>query len=115
MKILALDSSATVATVAVCDDGALLAEYTLNNGNTHSETLLPMVECVLGKLSMTVNDIDIFAASSGPGSFTGDVQPPARTARCSKNRSPRRSRTCYLGRDISTYASRTQREIQELH
>ena len=71
MKILALDSSATVATVAVCDDGALLAEYTLNNGNTHSETLLPMVECVLGKLSMTVNDIDIFAASSGPGSFTG--------------------------------------------
>ena len=71
MKILALDSSATVATVAVCDDGALLAEYTLNNGNTHSETLLPMVECVLDKLSMTVNDIDIFAASSGPGSFTG--------------------------------------------
>ena len=71
MKILALDSSATVASVALCDGERLLAEYTLNNGNTHSETILPMIEDLLSKFNMTANDIDLFAASSGPGSFTG--------------------------------------------
>ena len=71
MKILALDSSATVATVALCEDQRLLAEYTVNNGNTHSETLLPMVESLLANFSMTAKDVDIFAASIGPGSFTG--------------------------------------------
>ena len=71
MKILALDSSATVASVALCDGERLLAEYTVNNGNTHSETLLPMVEVVLANFSLTAKDIDLFAASVGPGSFTG--------------------------------------------
>ena len=71
MKILALDSSATVATVALFEDGRLLAEYTLNNGNTHSETLLPMVESVLATYGVTANEIDAFAATTGPGSFTG--------------------------------------------
>ena len=71
MKILALDSSATVASVALCEDETLLAEYTLNNGNTHSETLLPMVETLLSHFGITVDDIDLFAVSTGPGSFTG--------------------------------------------
>lgn len=71
MKILALDSSATVASVALCEGEKLLAEYTLNNGNTHSETLLPMIESLLSQFSMTAKDVDIFAASMGPGSFTG--------------------------------------------
>ena len=71
MKILSLDSSATVATVALCEDGRLLAEYTLNNGNTHSETLLPMVESVLRLYGISVKEIDLFAVSEGPGSFTG--------------------------------------------
>lgn len=71
MKILALDSSAAVASVALCDGEKLLAEYTLNNGNTHSETVLPMIEDMLSKFNISVNDIDLFAASSGPGSFTG--------------------------------------------
>lgn len=71
MKILALDSSAVVASVAVCEDKNILAEYTLNNGNTHSETLLPMVESVMRSLELSVNDIDLFAVSAGPGSFTG--------------------------------------------
>ncbi|MBQ9112227.1 MAG: tRNA (adenosine(37)-N6)-threonylcarbamoyltransferase complex dimerization subunit type 1 TsaB [Clostridia bacterium] len=68
---MALDSSATVAAVALCEDERLLAEYTVNNGNTHSETLLPMVESLLGHFSLTARDIDLFAVSSGPGSFTG--------------------------------------------
>ena len=42
MKILAFDSTAKAASVAVCDGEKLLAEFTINNGNTHSETLLPM-------------------------------------------------------------------------
>lgn len=71
MKILALDSSATVATVALCDDERLLAEFTIDNGNTHSETLLPMVESVLRLFDLSTDEIDLFAASSGPGSFTG--------------------------------------------
>jgi len=71
MKILALDSSAVVASVALCDGETLLAEYTLNNGNTHSETLLPMIETMLSHFGITVDEIDLFAASNGPGSFTG--------------------------------------------
>ena len=71
MIILSLDTSATVASAALCDDERLLAEYTLNNGNTHSETLLPMVESLLTHFGITTDDIDIFASSTGPGSFTG--------------------------------------------
>lgn len=71
MKILAIDSSALVASVALCEDENVLAEYTVNNGNTHSETLLPMVESVLGFFALDAKDIDIFAVSAGPGSFTG--------------------------------------------
>ena len=47
MRILAVDSSALAAGAAVCEDERLVAEYTLNNGNTHSENLLPMVESIL--------------------------------------------------------------------
>ena len=71
MKILSVDSSALVATVALCEDGKLLAEYTLNNKNTHSQTLLPMIESMLSFFSMDATDVDLFAVSAGPGSFTG--------------------------------------------
>ena len=71
MKILALDTSATVASIAVTEDLTPLAVYTLNNKNTHSETLLPMIESALKALSLTAEDIELFALSAGPGSFTG--------------------------------------------
>ena len=71
MKILSVDSSAVAASVAITEDSVLLAEYTLNNGNTHSETILPMIESALASLSLAVRDIDLFAVSNGPGSFTG--------------------------------------------
>ena len=71
MKILALDSTAIVASVALCENGVLLGEYTLNNGNTHSQSLLPMVESLLGLFGTGIDEIDLFAASAGPGSFTG--------------------------------------------
>lgn len=71
MLILAMDSTAVAASVALLSDGAPLAAFHLNNGNTHSETLLPMAESVLRCTGKTVNDIDLFAVSAGPGSFTG--------------------------------------------
>lgn len=71
MKILAMESSAITASVAVCEDEKLLAEYTVNNGNTHSENLLPMAESILSFLGITAEDVDLFAVSAGPGSFTG--------------------------------------------
>ncbi len=71
MIILSLDSTATSASVALCDRERLLAEYTIENGNTHSENLLPMVEELLTKFSLTPKDVDLYAATTGPGSFTG--------------------------------------------
>ena len=71
MLILAMDSTAIVGSVALCEDEHLLAEFTVNIGHTHSETLLPMVEAVLRTCGKTVNDIDLFACTAGPGSFTG--------------------------------------------
>ncbi len=71
MKILALDSSAVVGSVALCEDTRMVAHYTLNTGNTHSQTLLPMIESVLKSAQWEIDDIDLFAVSNGPGSFTG--------------------------------------------
>ena len=71
MKILAVDTTATCASVALCDGGKVLASYTQKNGLTHSETLLPMIEAMLKNLKLTPDDVDMFAVSEGPGSFTG--------------------------------------------
>lgn len=71
MKILALDSTANTSTVAVLENDKLLSIYSANIKNTHSETLLPMVKSVLETLKLTASDIDVFAVSEGPGSFTG--------------------------------------------
>lgn len=69
--ILAADSTATVASVALRRGGETLGEYFVNAGSTHSVTLLPMIEHLLKSCGITADDIDIFAVSQGPGSFTG--------------------------------------------
>ncbi|MCQ4022429.1 MULTISPECIES: tRNA (adenosine(37)-N6)-threonylcarbamoyltransferase complex dimerization subunit type 1 TsaB [unclassified Ruminococcus] len=71
MKILAFDSSAVSASVALVDDGKLLGETYLNVGLTHSATLMPMVEQLLKASGYTLDEIDALAVSAGPGSFTG--------------------------------------------
>lgn len=71
MLILALDSTALVGSVALCENQKLISEITVNTGNTHSETLLPMVDSILELCGYTVDDIDLFACTTGPGSFTG--------------------------------------------
>lgn len=71
MKILAIDSSGLVATVAVAEDNNLLGEYTINFKKTHSQTLLPMLDEVKRTIELDLNTIDAIAISGGPGSFTG--------------------------------------------
>ena len=71
MLTLAFDSTAKIASVAVCDDECVLAEYNINNGLTQSELLLPMAESILRALHITLDDIGLLATSTGPGSFTG--------------------------------------------
>ena len=71
MKILAIDSSGLVATVAVASDNNLLGEYTINFKKTHSQTLLPMLDEVAKMIELDLNTIDAIAISGGPGSFTG--------------------------------------------
>ena len=71
MKILAIDSSAVVGSVALCEDEVLVGMTTLNTGNTHSETLLMVVDELLSKAGWKTEDIELFACSNGPGSFTG--------------------------------------------
>jgi tRNA threonylcarbamoyladenosine biosynthesis protein TsaB len=71
MKILALDSSGLVASVAVAEDDNLLGEYTINHKKTHSQTLLPMLDEVAKMTELDMGTLDAIAVSGGPGSFTG--------------------------------------------
>ena len=71
MKILAIDSSGLVATVAVLEDDELIAEYTVNYKKTHSETLLPMLDEIKSMINLDLSEIDAIAVTKGPGSFTG--------------------------------------------
>ena len=71
MKILAVETSSSVASVAIVDDDKLVCEGILNNKLTHSQTLMPMVDDVFKKSELTPEDIDLFAVAEGPGSFTG--------------------------------------------
>lgn len=71
MKVLALDSSGLVASVAVTDDDVLIAEYTINYKKTHSQTLMPMLQAVKDTVELDLDSIDAIAVAAGPGSFTG--------------------------------------------
>ena len=71
MKILAIDSSAQVASVAVLTETTVLAEYSVDYKKTHSQTLLPMIDEVLRMTETAKEDIDAIAVAAGPGSFTG--------------------------------------------
>ena len=71
MKILALESSAVAASVALCEDETLIAQAFQNTGLTHSQTLLPLAEDMLKNCGLTMADMDLIAVAEGPGSFTG--------------------------------------------
>ena len=71
MKILALDSSGLVASVAVAQNDNLIGEYTVNYKKTHSQTLLPMLDAVAKMIELDLKTVDAIAVAKGPGSFTG--------------------------------------------
>ena len=71
MKLLALDSSGLVASVAVAEEDNLIGEYTVNYKKTHSQTLLPMLDAVAKMIDLDLDTVDAIAIAKGPGSFTG--------------------------------------------
>ncbi|MGN0347273.1 MAG: tRNA (adenosine(37)-N6)-threonylcarbamoyltransferase complex dimerization subunit type 1 TsaB [Lachnospiraceae bacterium] len=71
MKIIALDTSGLVASVAILEDENTIAEYTVNYKKTHSQTLLPMLDEIKRMTELDLESVDAIAVSAGPGSFTG--------------------------------------------
>lgn len=71
MNLLAFDSTAKTASVALFCDGKLTAEFFADSGKTHSEILLPMAEDACARAHVLLSDIDFYAVTAGPGSFTG--------------------------------------------
>ncbi len=71
MRILGIESSSLVASVAIVEDGVTMAEYSANFKKTHSQTLLPMIDEMVSLLGIDLSTIDAIAISGGPGSFTG--------------------------------------------
>ena len=70
MRILGVDSSGMVASVALVEDDLLVAEYSVNYKKTHSQTLLPMLDEIVKMTELDLNTIDAIAVAAGPGSFT---------------------------------------------
>lgn len=71
MKILGIDSSGLVASVALVIEEEMIAEYTINYKKTHSQTLLPMLDEIVKMTGFSLKDLDAIAVAGGPGSFTG--------------------------------------------
>ena len=71
MHILAIDASTDHGAVAVCKNRTLLAGFTTEGKQNHSETLLPFVQKALEESGLSIEQVDLFACSVGPGSFTG--------------------------------------------
>ncbi len=71
MKILAVDTSSFPASVAVCCDGIILGEYVIRNQRKHSQNIMVMIDRLMADLSLDISEIDVFAVTTGPGSFTG--------------------------------------------
>ena len=71
MKILVIDTSGPVCGTAVMDGQKVYSEFTAQNRNTHSASLMPMVEAALDAAGTAVGDLEAVAAVTGPGSFTG--------------------------------------------
>lgn len=71
MRLIALDSSGLVASVAIVEDDILVAEYTIQYKKTHSQTLLPMFDEIRNMVELDLEQVDAIAVAAGPGSFTG--------------------------------------------
>ena len=66
-----MDTSSVNATVAVMNENKLLGEFVVSNDRTHSQIIMPLMDDLMKKAGLEISDIDVFAVSVGPGSFTG--------------------------------------------
>ena len=71
MKLLVLDSSGLVASVALMEEDKMICEFTMNHKKTHSQTLLPMIDEMVKITGFDIKELDAIAIAKGPGSFTG--------------------------------------------
>lgn len=71
MKILSIDTSSNLCSVAILENTTLVKKLELNNGLTHSETLMPLIKQILDESNLSLKDIDLLVSDIGPGSFTG--------------------------------------------
>lgn len=71
MKILCIDTSSKLCSVAILEDTSLINKLELDNGLTHSETLMPLIKQLLENSNLSLQDIDLLVSDIGPGSFTG--------------------------------------------
>ena len=71
MKILAITTSSKICSVAVLENKDIIIEKHIDNGTTHSQKLMPMIDEILKECNLQLTDFDLFACSVGPGSFTG--------------------------------------------
>ena len=71
MKILSITTSSSICGIAILEDEQVINEINLNNGLTHSESLLPLINQILNESKLSLQDIDLLAVDVGPGSFTG--------------------------------------------
>lgn len=71
MNILAVDTSATSASVCIANENKIIGEFSINTSITHSQTLIPMIEQVMKNTGFSMDEIDAVAVNAGPGSFTG--------------------------------------------
>ncbi len=71
MKILSITTSSKICGVAILEDNSIIKEINLNNGLTHSESLMPLIKQIFDETNLTLSDIDLLVSDIGPGSFTG--------------------------------------------
>ena len=71
MKILSIDTSSAICSTAILENDNLIDENNLDNGRTHSENLMPLIDELLKRNNMNIKDIEMLACCVGPGSFTG--------------------------------------------
>ena len=86
MKILAVDSSGLVASIALVEDDQMIAEYTVNYKKTHSQTLVPMLDEIKKMIDLDLASLDAIAVVKGPGSFLQNSDRKGRTDRKADNR-----------------------------
>ena len=71
MKVLSIDTSSNICSVAILEDENLIKEISLDNGLTHSESLMPTIDQIFEETNLSLKDIDLLVVDKGPGSFTG--------------------------------------------